>query len=149
MGRILLFKNLIEKLKVEPEKGHILLGERDYLQDDRSGNIYDLVFHLTDGLNIVNYEDGVSLRIPVLKSHGSEREALEEIAKIYQTNLKNERFCVNCFSPRFYQVIGQHGSAMEINEEKVKVVDKEQFYYLAGEGKKFEIESRIAKLEEI
>ncbi len=147
MGRILLFKDVIRSLRIKPEKGYILLGERDDVGDEQSRNVYDLVFHIADGPNVANYQERVSLVIPVMASSDSEREALESIAAIYSVYPANEVFCVNCFTPRFYRVVGESGQAMEINEEKVKVIDREAFYELASDGKRFEIERKIVELE--
>ena len=149
MGRILLFKDLVRSLRVEPERGHLLLGERDNVGDERSGNLYDLVFHLADGPNVADYQKEVSLVIPVLDSCNFEEEALERISTIYQAHPVNETFCVNFVSPRFYRVVGQHGRAMNINEEKVKVIDRERFYGVASAEKRYNIERKIAELEEI
>ena len=148
MGRILLFKDLVRSLRTKPKKGYILLGERDNVGSEESGNIYDLVFHLADGPNVASYQDQVSLVIPVLESCDSEGEALKKISAIYQAYPVNETFCVNFFSPRFYRVVGRHGRAENIDEEKAKVVNRERFYGLAGAGKRFEIEQKIKGLEE-
>ena len=140
---------MVKGLRAKSEKGHLLLGERDNVGDEQSRNLYDLVFHLADGPNVADYQKEVSLVIPVLDSCDFEEEALERISIIYQAYPVNETFCVNFVSPRFYRVVGQHGRAMEINEEKVKVIDRERFYSVASAEKRYNIERKTAELEEI
>ena len=148
MGKILVFRDLLESLKVKPQTGYILLGGRDFSVGSEPEKSYDVIFHIRDGPNVSYYQDRASLIIPVLESKRTEREVLEDIALVYQVHSANETFCVNCFSPRFYRVIGRYGRARHVSEESVQVVDREQFYGLIGFGRKSKMEQRIAELDE-
>jgi len=148
MGRIVVFKDLLESLKVSPRSGYILLGERDFVEGNISRKECDLVFHLRDGPNVSNYQNRVSLVIPVLQHEGTEQETLDKILTVYLTNPTNNTFCVDCFSPRFYRVAGQYGGAIEINEEKVGIADRREFYKFVGVKKVSVIKLKIAELDE-
>jgi hypothetical protein len=47
---LLVFRDLILQLRNDPVDQYVLLGEEEYVSDEESRSLYDLVFHLKDGV---------------------------------------------------------------------------------------------------
>lgn len=136
MGELLVYRDVLEAMT----EGSVLLGEKDYIRDEKTQKFYDLAFH-TKQAEAERFEGIATLIIPVMQGTGNKDMDLERVLQAY-ANTRQERYMIKDLEPQLYE-IEIKGEVPVVHKKKFAIISREETYKKQGFKKEIEEKKRI------